>query len=172
MTSGAYVFIELDAVTRNFMLDELELDIESRGHPYLGQVLTASGLDDYVDLLRGALAEGTEVELGAALATHGRVEDVPVNAASRLACTEFNRYYIRGICMRASFHGVASVVGYRAHGSAVQRPRSVTLDGAVLPATRILANLRDRQGLDTESGLGRVNSGLSVRCGCAPCLEA
>lgn len=171
MIDDPYVFLELDEVTREFMISELEFDIAANGYPYRGKgTLTARGVDDYAALLRTAIATGSEVDLVAALKDCGRVEEVPVDAARRLGRTEFNRYYIRGICLRANAHGTNSVVVYRAHGAAAPRSGSQDMVGREHSAPRILANIRGSQGMDTETGLGRVNSGISVRCGCLTCL--
>ena len=172
MESTNFNFLELDAETRALMLRELRLDISSQEGPYLGVGLTARGKADYVSLLEGAIQLGSEVELVDGLNEEGRVVDSPVDAARKLGNTEFNRYYIRAICLRASAHGTNVVSVYRAQGSTSPRSASVALIGSDQPAPVILANVRGSQGGDPATGLGRVNSGLTVRCGCASCLAA
>lgn len=172
MESTSFNFLELDAETRGHMLSELRYDISSQGAPFLGAGLTARGRVDYVSLIEHALQAGTEADLINRLNEEGRVVDAPVDAARKLGRTEFNRYYIRGICLRASSHGTNVVVVYRAHGSASPRPESVALMDSDQPAPVLLANVRGSQGGDPATGLGRVNSGLSIRCGCSPCRTA
>lgn len=164
-----YHFVELDEETRTHMLAEIDLDVDTHGTPYVGKTLTVRGLADYEILLRAAVARGTEEDLVRDLSEHGRVSNPPSDAR-RLGQTEFNRFYIRGVCLRAAAHGTTSVTVYRAHGSASARPGSLDLDGQSIPAPRVLANIRGRIDGDPEIGLGKVNSGLTARCGCDPCL--
>lgn len=151
------------------MAAELDLDIERYEHPYQGVYLTPTGLSDYVGLLRAAMAGGTEMSLIAALNEADRVSATPADAARRLGSTEFNRYYMRAICLRAQGHGTNAVVGHRLRDSNVPRKTSDGLEGTRMSAPRILENLRGRLGRDTETDLGRPNSGMSLRCGCASC---
>ena len=165
-----YTFRELDNETRQLMLDELEQDVAEHGHPYRGTgTLTEAGLNKYAGLLTDALTKGNEGSLVAALNGPGLVASPVSDAARRLGWTEFNRYYIRGICRRAAAHGVTAVHVYRARVSMAKRTKSEELDNQSLSAPRILANLRGNL-LDPDSGLGRVNSGITLRCGCQTCL--
>ena len=171
MVDDPYEFVELDELTRDFMLAELQADIDLNGSPYISKkTLTPRGREDYTELLRAAIANGDETVLVSALNQHERVVDAPIDAALRLGRTEFNRYYIRGICLRAHAHGTNSVTVYRAHGSEVARPSSTDLVDREQFAPRILANVRGSQGFDPETNVGRVNSGISVRCGCVSCM--
>ncbi len=166
-----YDFLELDETTRRLMLEELDLDIAQNEHPYLGKTLTDQGRADYVALLRQAMLEGDEASLVIALSSAGRVNVVPVDAARRLGRTEFNRYYMRAICVRAAEHDATPVVAYRAHDSKEPRKESDRLIRiGEHSAPRILAILRAATGGDAESGVGQPNSGLSLRCGCSSCL--
>ncbi|HCB06588.1 MAG TPA: hypothetical protein DEQ43_20500 [Nocardioides bacterium] len=169
MDDDRYTFLELDDETRVLMLAELDLDIATSGAPYLGKTLTERGLEEYQDLLREALSHGDEASLVAALEADGRVVDSPTDAARKLGRTEFLQYYIRGICRRASAHGSNAVYCYRAHESLHPRPESQVLDGQAQSAPRILANLRGAEHHDRDTGLGRANSGIAIRCGCVSC---
>jgi hypothetical protein len=170
--STDFNFLELDAETRAHMLSELKFDVSSQGAPFLGAVLTARGRADYGSLLEHAIQTGTEADLVDRLNEEGRVVASPVDAARKLGRTEFNRYYIRGICLRAWSHDTNVVFVYRAHGSASPRSTSIALIDSDQPAPVVLANVRGSQGADPATGLGRVNSGLSIRCGCASCRVA
>jgi len=169
MEQTSFNFFELDGETRQHMLSELNLDISTQGSPFLGAGLTERGRTDYASLLELALTSGSEAALVDSLNEQGRVVDSPVDSARKLGRTEFNRYYIRGICLRAASHGTNEVVVYRAHGSASPRSSSIALVDSVQSAPVILANIRGSQGGDPATGLGRVNSGLSIRCGCEKC---
>lgn len=169
---GDYNFVELDELTRQLMERELRTDIATNGSPYFGTTLTDRGRHDYVDILSTAIASGDESGLVAALGEYGRVASSPADAARKLGRTEFNRYYIRAICLRAAAHNTNVVIVYRAHGAISPRPGSISLDGTEQSAPVILANLRGTQGMDATTGLGRVNSGLTIRCGCASCNAA
>lgn len=115
------------------------------------------------------MESGTEDTLISELKSAGRVAATPANAAEKIGATEFNRYYIRAICRRAQNHGENSVQVYRAKVSLSSRVASDEIEGTTRSAPAILMNLRSRIGMDTESGLGRVNSGITVRCACVRC---
>ena len=172
MARDPYVFLELDATTRPLMLEELELDMETHGRLYAGKLLTENGLSEYPGLMRLAIAEHDEVWLTARINEEERVADQPADAAWRLARTEFNRYYIRGVCRRAERHRCTTVIPYRAYASREKRLDSILLENEPQSAPRILANLRGNAiAGDPESGLGKVNSGMSARCGCRECVQ-
>ena len=171
MPDQPYRFLELDAETRALMTSELDLDITQHGSPYAGSgTLTPKGEADYPDLLRSAIASGSEVDLVASLRRDGRESPDRVDNALRLGRSEFNRYYIRAICRRATAHGTTEVVVYRARESESHRSGSDELVGTTQSAPRILASVRASQGGDAATGIGRVNSGITVRCGCVACL--
>jgi len=173
MIDDPYVFLELDETTRALMLEELDLDLETHGHLYPSKKLTERGEVDYPELLRRAIVDHDEAWLTDRINEEARIAAEPLDAARRLARTEFNRYYIRGICRRAEQHSCTTLIPYRAHQSREERLDSVLLEGEPQSAPRILANLRGKAVLgDPESGLGRVNSGLSARCGCDDCVQA
>lgn len=167
-----YSFLELDETTRHFMLEELDIDVDTYGQSYVSKVLTDRGQLDYERLVRDAIVSHDEVWLTDRLNEEGRVELKPVDAAWRLSRTEFNRYYIRAICRRAASHGSTEVIPYRAYDTSVKRVDSAELENRPQAAPRILANLRGKvESGDPESNLGRVNSGMSARCGCPQCYE-
>jgi hypothetical protein len=86
------------------------------------------------------------------------------NAHEMLAEGEFNRFYIRALCLRAIEDGIPDVVVYRA--KPVENPRSESqqkIDEHVSPEA-LLRDLRIHPGVDTALGLPPgPNSGLSVR---------
>jgi hypothetical protein len=86
-------------------------------------------------------------------------------AADQIAEGDFNRYYIRGLCVRAIERGVAQVEVYRAKAVHEPRPESEALIGKRFAPAELLTDLRTHMG-DLHSVLGvpgGPNSGISVR---------
>ena len=175
----------LDDATRAAMLSEINHDIAAGPGPtgllYLSDRLSPQGLSDYPDLLRDAVQNGNTATLAASLASDGRllthetakhpkggpdiVKSVPVNAPQTMAEGEFNRYYARGVCIRAIAETGpdATVTIYRARESANARSASVALIGTTPSAAALLEDLRIHIGMDTALRLPPgVNSGLSI----------
>jgi hypothetical protein len=89
---------------------------------------------------------------------------VPINAPDMMAEGEFNRFYARGLCLRAIAEGIPTVTVYRAKEVNNPRPESEALIGTHVSAEQLLQDLRQHTGTDTDLGLpGGPNSGLSVR---------
>ena len=155
------------------MLSELDRDIEE-GSLYLGKDLSDAGQQRYPDFLREAIENGDDNMLEARLSEpgifnamglrQGKPVKVPSNAPQRLAEGEFNRFYIRGLCLRAIEEGIGQVVVYRARASSSPRQESEELIGSSLDAEALLNDLRENMGIDTAFGLPPgPNSGLSAR---------
>lgn len=168
--------INLDAVTRKFMLDEIERD-EKAGNLYIGKRLSNRGAADYPALLRAAAAAADDSFLANELRTPGRVNPtetrntkngvtwvkVPVTAPDTLSEGEFNRFYARGLCRRAIDEGKPQVRVYRAKQVVNPRIDSEALIGRVFGAEKLLEDLRTHIGTDTALGLPNgPNSGLSI----------
>jgi hypothetical protein len=86
-----------------------------------------------------------------------------VNAHEMLAEGEFNRFYIRGVCLRAIEEGAFEVIVYRAKMAEHARAESEQKIGQRIAAEALLRDLRAHPGLDTALGLPPgPNSGLSV----------
>ena len=125
----AMVFEELDDTTRKYMLREFQEE-ESGGSPYRGQNLSPQGCDAFPDLMREAIVGGTEETLAHSLQDAGywntheeyvtrqrKTAQRPVNmnqAAERLATSEFNTWYVRGLCRRLMDEGVTHCQAHRA----------------------------------------------------------
>lgn len=177
----SFRFLHLDDVTRGLMVGELDRDAGG-GTLYLSPRLTDRGRRDWPELLREAARSGDELTLAEALRGTGRLRthewrrsrrgwgqyhevSVPRTAAETLAEGEFNRFYIRGICLRALAEGHGEVEVYRAKAVRVPRPESAALLGRRLEAEALLGDLRRHSG-EEEPCLGvpgGPNSGLSVR---------
>lgn len=168
----------LDARTRELMLHEIEHDIREKTL-YLSDNLNDQGRRDYPDLLRQAASSGTDEtfaeEIRTRLHTHERPRRLPsggfskppvmrVNAHEMLAEGEFNRFYIRALCLRAIADGVGYLIIYRAKAVLHARSESQQKIGQSVPAQTLLQDLRTHPGVDTALGLPPgPNSGLSAR---------
>lgn len=126
-TLMAMNFEELDDATRSYMLAEFER--EETGQPYRAKVLTSTGVAAIPSIIRDALRTSNEISLAAALldpsywlpteayVRDGIVRERKVNmqqAAERLAITEFNTWYVRGLAARLLAEKVERCQAYRA----------------------------------------------------------
>lgn len=184
----AFRFLHLDELTRPHMLAEVDWD-ETREKLYLSPRLTERGRRDWPELLKDAIRVGNEVSLAERLRGSGRLREtesrtlrtrpgrgrggwgmtqevkVPGTAAATLSEGEFNRFYIRGLCLRALEAGIVEVVVYRAMTVEKPRPESIRLVGCRLRAAELLSDLRGHWdgGEPTFRVPGGPNSGLSIK---------
>jgi hypothetical protein len=169
--------VDLDAETRAQMRSELERDVES-STLYLSPRLTPEGRRRYPELLRRAFSDGTVASLAndlnspGLIATHetavrrGRrySKSVPYTAAQTMAEGEFNRFYLRALCLSVLAFGGTELEIYRAGHSRSPRPASEAMIGRRIDARELLDDLRAHAGVDTALGLPPgPNSGLSAR---------
>ena len=169
-------FRDLDGRIRGCMLDEIRSDYAD-GTLYISNRLSARGRLDWPDLLAAAAEHGSEDDLAVELRRYGRMEvqevshrrgkaylkAMPSDAPVTLAEGEFNRFYVRAICMAAIDDGQADVGVYRAKEVRQPRRASLMLDGTTLDAASLLIDLRNHQGVDTALGLPPgPNSGMSA----------
>lgn len=168
----------LDDRTREFMLQEVKSDIAS-DNLYLSPRLTDKGKETYASLLIDAIKNFGDAWLANELRSRGYLKayeqrkktrggytmaKVPVTAPETLAEGEFNRFYVRGLCLRAIHDGIAEVEIYR--GKPVKRPRSESeaMIGKRIPVDLLLKDLRESPGVEPALGLPPgPNSGLTVR---------
>lgn len=166
----------LDPTTRRYALAELDQDLAA-GSFHASERLRPSAVGEYQHLLHEAIRYYDDLWLEERAAdllvdfevrrtrTGGQTTaKVPDMAARMLAEGDFNRYYMRGVCVRAIEEGRQVVEVYRARLSLEPRAQSAELEGHRLAAREVLDQLR---GLTSEepvtAPLGRPNSGLSVR---------
>lgn len=165
----------LDDTTRRFMLQEFDAD-DTTGRLYPSQYFSGEGGKQFSELFREAIEHGNDETLGVALSAPGLFEThylkntpsggttratVPRTAPVTFAEGEFNRFYIRGLCLRAA-DGEDKVEVYRARSSSRARAESEALIGRILDAAELLEDLRAHIG-EAPTLLPYVNSGLSVR---------
>jgi len=168
----------LDAATRAQMVAEISADVDAR-RLYLSNRLSVAGAQEYPRLLREAAERSNDGWLANELRQPGRLNEmeerrkpkggttmvrVPVTAPETLAEGEFNRFYIRGLCLRSIAEGIEELTIYRAKEVDNPRPGSEAKIGERISAQALLADLRANVGVDTALGLPPgPNSGLSVR---------
>ena len=166
----------LDPTTRRYALAELDHDLAS-GAFHVSERLRPESVAEYQRLLNEALryyddrwleehASDLLVESESRRTRSGGTTTarLPQMAARMLAEGDFNRYYMRGVALRAIEEGRQILEVYRARLSLEPRPESAGLEGTRVPAAELLDHLRGPLSADpTVAPLGRTNSGLSVR---------
>jgi hypothetical protein len=168
----------LDDKTRQSMLQEIALDV-SRGSLYISPRLNEQGVQNYALLLREAAESHSDAWLANELRHQGYIKafeqrrkrkggfttaKVPVTAPETLAEGEFNRFYARGLCIRAIKEGIAEVQVYRGKAVRNPRPESQAKIGQMISAEALLEDLRQSPGVEPALGLPPgPNSGLTVR---------
>ena len=168
----------LDPTTRRHALAELDKDIAS-GDFHASERLRPTTIAEYQRYLREAIRyyddRWLEEHASDLLVDfeHRRTRSggqttarLPDMAARMLAEGDFNRYYMRGLALRAIEEGRQVVEVYRARLSLEPRTESAQIEGSRLAAEDVLHHLRGQPVADPAvAALGRVNSGLSVRLG-------
>lgn len=168
----------LDDRTREFMISEIDLDVVNQDM-YISPRLTTVGKEDWPNLIRTAAQSHSDGWLADQLTGTGRIADtekrkkkdgsysevqVPHTAPETLSEGEFNRYYARGLCLRAIDDGIDRVIVYRA--KAVENPRSSSEAkiGSEYDPEAILADLRTAIGVEPALGIPPgPNSGLTLK---------
>lgn len=170
--------VNLDERTRGFMLKEIESDASS-GKLYISPRLNSRGQQEYPRLLKEAAKSHNDSWLAEQIRRNGlmkteeerrkpkggyTIAQIPVTAPDTLAEGEINRFYIRGLCLRAIQDGIPELVVYRAKQVSSPRRESETKIGARISPESLLQDVRTHPGVDTALGLPPgPNSGLSVR---------
>ena len=169
-------FPDLTSDIRDLMVEEIQADVAS-GKVYLSKRLTPAGRREFGSLLTQAAQSESSTWLASSLrplmaatepghfrnGVQGRPRKVPANAHQTLAEGEFNRFYIRAICLEAIRNG-RDVEVFRAKDVTHPRPESEALLGRRLDPAQLLDELRASNRVDTALGVPPgPNSGLSVR---------
>lgn len=152
-----YEFPELDEVTRGCMLAEFDAEQQCTDPlPYRPSNLTAAGERVFLEIMRQALAAGTEETLGAALNDpsywieeqvdrRGRVSrHTAFERAERFAKTDFNTWYIRGFARRLIDEGIDHCTIYRAAPAYEPRRECLALEGTHHLVSEVYAGHRAR----------------------------
>jgi hypothetical protein len=174
----ALKLVNLDERTRRFMVSEIESD-KAADKLYESPRLNERGREKYYGLLREAAAEHDASWLAERLRRDGLMKSVeerknpkggtttaqvPVNAPDTLAEGEFNRFYIRGLCLRAIEDKIPELIIYRAKEVGSPRSESEAKIGERIDPQQLLDDVRKHPGVDTALGLPPgPNSGLSAQ---------
>lgn len=175
---AAFHYENLDERTRSYMLQELEAD-RKQGLLYLSPRLNDEGRAAFPALLAEALHAHDGQWLAEQIREQGYLNpyeerhtmrgdivqaQLPANAAEILAQDEFNRYYMRGVCLRALASGLEVVEVYRGRESAQPRPASQARIGESVDTQQLLEDLRAWPQKEPVLGIPTgFNSGLTVR---------
>jgi len=168
----------LDAETRRYMREEIELDIQ-KDNVYRSSYLSQTGQGDWCEILIEAATSGTNDTLARELRNRGRLNrtaqrrkpkggyttvHVPVTAHETLAEGEFNRFYVRALCRRAIAEGIPRLEFYRAKEVSEPRPESFQKIGLLMDPEVVLIDVRASIGVETALGMPQgPNSGLTLR---------
>ncbi len=163
---------------RAAMLSEAATDL-SAGKMYIGPYLNDDGATRWPGLLSEAIEHGSDGTLAAELVSRHCFRSftqrrkptggfttvkVPFTAPEMLSEGEFNRYYIRALCLYAIALSIPYLIVYRAKQVMNPRPESEMKIGTHINPVTLLADLRTHIGVDTALGLpAGPNSGLSVK---------
>jgi hypothetical protein len=169
---------DLDDETRKYMLEEIDMDTASDKiyrSSYLGQRIQGN----WPDMIRHAAQTGNDDSLAAELRRPGALNRttqrrtprggmttarVPYNAAEVLAESEFNRYYVRGLCRRATVNGIPRLEVYRAKHVVEARPESQARIGLLVDPEVVLIDVRASTGVEAALGIPPgPGSGISIR---------
>lgn len=173
----ALQYRNLDDVTRQHMAAEIAEDLKWN-RLYLSSRLNGVGIAGWAELLAEAMRTNNDAWLAQEIyrrrllnameQRHHRatgkvsVAKVPANAHEVLAEGEFNRFYMRGICLRA-IDANSRPVAYRARHSENPRPESERILGQGFEPNALLAALRAEPYVDQALGMPPgPNSGLSI----------
>ena len=167
----------LDEVTRRFMIEESQLG----GH-YISPRLTEGGKKLWQSLLEEGIKNHNDDWVAQEILARGYMQpheqytrsgitrtrniNMP-HAALQLAEGEFNRYYLRGLCVRAKADGKDFLIIYRGKKVSQPRPESEQKIGTRVPVDTLLETLRTNDFVTIEDVIGipgGPNSGLIPPC--------
>ncbi len=148
-------YLNLNDTVRQYMLAEFE-----HGDLYLSPRLNESGKQKWESLLKDAIQYHTDVWLERELtrrncfldteylkSSMGRTVKRAINKAQSariLSEREFNRYYLRGLCVAALEQGKSHLILYKAKASAVPGETLRKTVGTPIDAAALLSTMRAR----------------------------
>lgn len=167
-----YHFPDLDEQTRLNMLSELEFDILT-GLFYEPVSMTASGMMSYKRLLKECFEKSTPETLQQKLTssffreTDRNGRKIPSNFREMVAFSDFNRYYVRALLLRALSEDKKLCV-YRAKQVMHERKQSQLAVNKVYFDKRQIGQMLElfrnyRKLFSSKHELLQPNSGLSLR---------
>ena len=153
-----FIFEELDDITRRCMLEEFRAEqLSTDPRPFRPANLTSEGEAAFVGAMERAIQEGNEETLVADLSNRsfwitmqscvrrGKVVVSRHSAserARRFAITDFNTWYIRGLCRRLMDEGVELCEVYRAAPAYTPRAECRALEGKTFLVQDVYAGHR------------------------------
>ena len=160
---------------RELILREFNGDVKN-DKVYFSKRLKKSSFEQYKEVLKKALSKGTSKTLSEDISKNVLLNPtlvrqtkkglitakMPFDAPLTLAEGEFNRYYIRGVCLKAIEEN-KKVIVYRARFSSNPRSESEAKINLEIDPKKLLEDLRKNIGLETHLRLPQPNSGLSVK---------
>lgn len=163
---------ELDGPTRECMLKEFKGELGAS--LYRPRTLSDEGWREFPRIMEQAIRSGDDVTLALALNRPGlfkdtqrrtksgatRVRTNPEKASKTLALTEFNTWYVRGLCRRLMDEGVESCEVYRADPAANPRCECTGWEGSVFSVRDVYNGHRARY-----HGAGASPKALSIPSG-------
>lgn len=164
----------LDARTRQLMVLEIKDDI-AKSRINISNRLNPEGISTWPELLQEAALSHSDAWLASEIRTRHLLKKheerrrpsggtttakVPITASDTLAEGEFNRFYIRALCLRAIEDNIPHVIAYRARHSESPRPQSEAIIGNAFSPIALLNELRAAPSIDPA--FPGPNSGLSV----------
>lgn len=166
-----FVLENLDEKTRSLMLQELDYDL-ARGTIFFDIRLKEDAKMAYIELLREALSHGTPEAFSEAILAHQLLKETETRdlgekqirakisniAHYNIGEGEFNRYYMRAICVLTIESVLDEVEVYRAKQVSKPRPASVER----MKAKELLDHLRTTN-ISVEGSFPGPNSGRSIR---------
>ena len=166
-----FLFQNLDAEIRALMLQEIQNDVQAE-KLFLSDRLNEQGKASYQNYLIQCVESSDEEVLEQLLTlnehfkpTYLRLDKpakMPSNASNLLCSSEFNRYYIRAVCILGLNNSIEDVEIYRARESSRTRPESEAKIGTFLSCKDLLDDLRNSIGTEPKL-FPEINSGLCVK---------
>lgn len=143
---------------RRRMLEELCWSLENN-KIYLSKHFSTPGEENYPHLLKNALESGNPDTLEESLNVPGNFQPgSPRNAAQTFAWDEFNKYYMRALCLLAQELTGYKLIVVRGRQSSNPKPESDRLLGAKKEPVKFLNGLRN---IPKVNPFG-ANSGLTL----------
>lgn len=174
----SFDLINLDVLTRDLMVKEIEND-DKTAKLFISTRLNMNGQQEYPRLLKMAAEKHDDSWLAFQLRNKGtyfnssetRILEtgpvsvkIPSNAPDLLAEGEFNRFYLRGLCIRAIQGNIPKLIIYRAKSVNNPAPESELKIGSAVSPQALLDDLRRNIGIDAFLGLPSGSySGLSAK---------
>jgi hypothetical protein len=166
--------LNLNDIIRKLMLSEVDYDAQ-RGRTYLSPRLNRTGQITYLAKLKHAIESQDAAWLAEQL--HGYFDsieltkskkgtitsDIPKNADETIAESEFNRFYMRALCLFAVEKEIKHLIVCRTKHAGSTKPTARAKVGSSIAPQKLLNDLRENVGKKTRLGLGEPSSSLTVR---------